>query len=238
MTSMLLSNEEKKIIRTELHDFINKNCIFRCHPLVSYYENCEPGKLYNSYPSKNKPTYQFYSRRLTHNGKMLLYLVALFMDDLVKKINAGEESENVQFAGLETSSIPIMIGMQQYAASHKIFLNTFSIRKERKNYGLFNFVDGIPSDGPVIIVDDVLNSGGTVSRCLDLCEYELDLKPANNVYTIIKFKPEVNFLKYKDKDLNLFSPFSLSEFDVNYNPDLYWFPKDCDKSYNKRPDYK
>ena len=80
MTYMLLRDEEKELIRKDLHEYIDKNCIFRCDPNVSYYENVEPGRLYSNYPTKNKPTYQFYSRRLTHNGKMLLYLVAFWIN--------------------------------------------------------------------------------------------------------------------------------------------------------------
>lgn len=235
---MLLDDKDKEIIKKELYTFIDKNCIFRCNPDEVYYENAKPGTLYNSYPSRNPVTHQFYSRRLTHNGKMLFFLTALFFDDLARKINSGQESPRIQLAGLETSSIPIMIGMQQYAATHKIYMNTFTIRKERKKYGLFNYVDGIPTEDPVIIVDDVFNTGSTIARCLDLCEYELDLKPANTVYTIIKFNDAAEKIKFKDREMNVFSLFSLSEFDTTYNPDVYWLPKDCDKSYNKRPEYK
>jgi orotate phosphoribosyltransferase len=235
---MLLDDKDKETITKELYTFIDKNCLFRTNPETSYYEEFAPGRLYPSYPSKNPITHQFYLRRLTHNGKMLFFLTALFFDDLARKINSGEESSRIQLAGLETSSIPIMIGMQQYAAANKIFMNTFSIRKQRKNYGLFNLIDGIPNEDPVIIVDDIFNSGSTVSRCLDVCEYELNLKPANNIYSIIKFNSQTQKVKYKDNEMNLFSIFSLEDFDTRYDPDTYWMPVDCDKSYNKRPEYK
>jgi len=29
-----------------------------------------------------------------------------------------------------------------------------------------------------------------------------------------------------------------SDFDLNYDPDKYWIPDDCDKSINKRPEYQ
>ena len=28
------------------------------------------------------------------------------------------------------------------------------------------------------------------------------------------------------------------EFDLNYSKEKYWLPQDCDRSYNKRPDYQ
>lgn len=234
---MLLDDKDKQTIIKELYTYIDKNCIFRCDPSIKYNEDTEPGRLYPKYPTKSPVTHQFYLRRLTHNGRMLFFLTALFMDDLIKKIKAGQENDRIQIVGLETSSIPLMIGMQQYAASNKIFLNTFTIRKERKGYGLFNLIDGMPTDDPYIVVDDLFNSGSTMRYCFDVCEYELNIKPANNVYTIIKFDENTQAIKYKDHVINLYSVFSKNEFDMNYDPNVYWLPKDCDKSYNKRPEY-
>ena len=155
----MLSCEEIQQIKKELHDYIDKNCIFRCDPTIIYHEGFRPGEIYPKNPSKQKITWQFYLRRLTHNGRMSYLMSLLFFDDLKRKIQEGSEYQSIQIVGLETGSIPIMVALQQMAASHKINLNSFSVRKERKRSGLFNIVDGIPTEDPVVFVDDVINSG-------------------------------------------------------------------------------
>ena len=237
MMFMLLNEDEKNKILNELYSFIDNNCIFRCNPEVNYNEIYEIGHIPPKYPSSEKLTWQFFLRRLTHDYKMLNYVCALFFDDLFKKIKLNEQDEYFQLCGLETSSIPLLIAMQMYASRYKIGINTFSIRKQRKSYGLFNFIDGIPSKAPVIIVDDLINSGQSIARCLDVCKYELQLGPSNNIYSIIKFDDNMDQVKFDDKIINVTSIFSKSQFDYTFQPEKYWLPKDCDRTINNRSDY-
>lgn len=233
-----MTEEDREKIKNELHEFITLNCIFRCDPTKRYSESLPVGVISSKSPSSlNK--YQFYLRRLTHNPKMLQYVSALFFYDILKNIQDESEYPAVQLCGLETSSIPIMIGIQQYASRYGIAINSFSVRKERKSYGLFNFIDGIPTDAPVIVVDDTINSGSTLARVLDVCHYELNLKPAKNMYSIIKFnKVNNDFMRFKNDTFKLNGIFKNTEFATEFVPEWYWLPEDCDLSYNKRPDYR
>lgn len=233
---MLLKDEQRKMAIEMLREFIDKSCIFRANPEVKYNECCPAGELPSAFPGPHS-TWQFYLRNLTHNPQMLLAISCLFFDDLYTKIEAGDIPEHYQLCGLETSSIPIMIGMQNYAMSRGVMVNSFSIRKERKAYGLFNFVDGRPTEAPVIVVDDVINSGGSIRHVLDVCKYELGLSTAKNIYSIIKFREDMDQVEFEGERMNVVSIFGKSDFSYDFDPEKYWMPKDVDRDVCNRPDY-
>jgi orotate phosphoribosyltransferase len=230
-----LNDDLKDDMIKQLHQHIDDNCLFRCNPSVHYSECCEAGRLPTTYEAEM--SFQFFLRRLTHDAKMMTYVSALFIHDLFEKIETGFEHPHIQLCGLESSSIPIMIAMQAYAARFNININSFSIRKERKSYGLFNLIDGKPTDAPVVIVDDIINSGKSIGSCIDVCLYELNIKPAKNCYSIVKFNQLMESIEYKQHKVDLTSIFVVDDFNVNYSKEKYWLPKDCDKIDNKRPDY-
>jgi orotate phosphoribosyltransferase len=58
-----------------------------------------------------------------------------------------------QIAGADAGSLPIMSAILMCAPS--IPLNAFSIRKQRKTYGICNMIEGRPTSQPVVIVDDL-----------------------------------------------------------------------------------
>jgi len=230
-----LDEKLKNDMIEQLHEYIDRHCLFRCNPDVHYNECCPVGKLPTTY--RKDMSFQFFLRRLTHNSKMMTFVSSLFIHDLFDKMEQGLEYPNVQLCGLESSSIPIMIAMQAYCSRFNISINSFSIRKERKSYGLFNFVDGIPTEAPVVIVDDIINSGKSIMNCIDCCKYELNLKPAKNSYSIIKFNNHMESLKYKENVIDITSIFVVNDFNIKYDESKYWLPKDCEKIENKRADY-
>lgn len=234
---MFLDEDKKQQIKKELYDYIDTKCIFRCDPQIRYVDGIEKGKLPTKKPSKDHSMYQFYLRNLTHNPIMLTHVSAIFLDDLLTKIKNKEENNHFQLCGLATSSISLMTAIQMSALRLNINVNAFTIRKERKSYGLFNLVDGMPTGAPVIVVDDLIKSGNSVAECLEVCKYEFGLTPSKNTYSIIKMKSNITQFNYKDNLISINSIFKKSDFNYEYDPSKYWIPKDCDKSINKRPDY-
>jgi orotate phosphoribosyltransferase len=181
--------------------------------------------------------------RLTYNPVIMHLTAGLLFDMMVKDIGDNFISSKFQIVGMETSSIPLIVAIQQYALKYDVELNGFSIRKNRKNYGLFNLINGTPkTDEPFVMVDDLLNSGATFNACLDTCMYEFNIETAGACYSIVDISPNA----VKDEDYNVFyngeyiqvrSLFKKTEFNLEYDPEKYWFPYDCDKTFNKRPDY-
>jgi len=222
------ANELKKI----LFDFIDRKCIFRCDPNIQYHSDLPPGKI----PGKNpgyKTSWQFYLRNLIHDSDMMSAASMLFLKQIEKNNDYGK----FQFAGLETGSLPLIASYQSAMRKLGISINSYGVRKERKAYGLFNFVDGIPDRTlPVCVVDDIFNSGSSLNRVLDVSLFEFDINPHINMYCLVQIgnKPFSIFNGYMIKINSLFKS---SEFNFEYDKDKYWHPFDSDKSFNKRPDY-
>ncbi len=64
---------------------------------------------------------------------------------------------DVQLAGTESASTPLLTAFVLEADRCGHPVNAFSIRKEAKKYGLKNWIEGAPTDQPVILVDDLVS---------------------------------------------------------------------------------
>lgn len=219
-------------LRQLIFDEIDKNCLFRADPEVQYFPYIKKGHILSRSPSKPLMTWCFYLRRLLHNPKYLHALSFMISMDIIKKIYLQEEYNNIQLAGLESSSIPLITGIQLAFESAGIQVNSFTVRKERKDYGLCHMIDGIPNEHPVVFVDDMFNSGSSFVTLVDCCKHELDLKPAKNAYVIVK--ANYNNINIQDNIIKLNAFFLKDEFDKNFDKDKYWLPKDCEKNRIKR----
>lgn len=212
----------------ELFEYIDKNCIFRCAPGDTLFANV-PGK---------KNTWQTMLRRLTHNPKMLSNACIL----LGKKIAADMIGKDYQFCGLETSSIPLITGLQMELWNHyNVPVNAFTVRKDRKHYGLFNLIEGIPNDKPVVFVDDTFNSGASFNRTMISVQKELHLDVSTHAYCILDLGARGNkkVIRWDDvenqivKEIELKFLFNINEFNTKYDETKAWLPKDCETLWKK-----
>lgn len=231
----MLTHDQKIEFKQKIHEHIDKHCIFRCNPSIQYTPGIKKGHIPSKGVIDNK--YQFFLRNLTHNPVISYYTSMLILDDIARTMNENNEDPYFQLCGLETSSTPFIISLQMTALKFGISINSFSIRKERKSYGLFQYVDGKPTDAPVIIIDDLINSGNSIIKCIDVCKYEYNLSINPNVYSIITLSKEPYYFDYDNKRMIINSIFVKEDFNYEYDVDKYWLPKDCDKSINKRPEY-
>lgn len=69
-----------------------------------------------------------------------------------------------QVGGLEVGSVPLTSAIQLHGLKRGLHVNGFVVRKERKHYGLNKTYEGDLTDDPIVVVDDLLNSGGTVEK--------------------------------------------------------------------------
>lgn len=196
--------------RQVVFDYINENVIFRCDPTKKYNEELV-GKLPSKNPSGNGYASQFLMRRLTHNVKMMSIVMEMlepFIDSII------ESDDGFQLCGMETGSLPIIAALQSHI---KILygedINAFTVRKERKAYGLFNYIEGEPNDLPVVYVDDVVNSGSSIGRCANIVEREIGNLKCAGVWAIVSKRVDVQSL------------YNWNDFDLEYDKDLYWEPK-------------
>jgi outer membrane protein assembly factor BamB len=79
-------------------------------------------------------------------------------------------ADDFQLAGMETAAIPLLMGLLLGAPPGRGPVNGFIIRKERKTTGLGKVIEGKITDEPVILVDDVINSGGSAEKARTIVE--------------------------------------------------------------------
>lgn len=199
-----LQDDVRDYMTEWLHQYINHYCIHRVPPGEPFLPGKIPGTTYS---------WQFYLRRGLFNSTFLNYVGCLFWDRFAEEYR----STPFQIAGMETGSTPIIVGLTMTAALFEIEVNSFSIRAERKKYGLMNMIEGIPNNLPVMVVDDLCNSKNTILRSKQVIEEEgLDIY--KTFFTIVNKKPDKTNKhdKYIGDDVDIHSLFYLSDFDTSW----------------------
>lgn len=231
---MLLDDEHRDLLRSALLGYINTYCVFRCNPSIQYIPGIPKGKL----PGKAPGAYvdwQLFPRRIFQNSDLASAASLLLLD----MMHFNEEpKEGVQIAGIETSSIPMIASFTATARLvDKRYYDSFIVRKERKNYGVFNLIDGLPNHSPVMVMDDIHNSGGSMMQVLEAALYEFNLDPHPHSYYLINSSPRTTHRVFNGTHIKINAIFDLNEIDTKFSEEKYWIPEDCRKDINFRPDY-
>lgn len=228
--SLLLSPDIKKNLKKEITEYIDNHCIFRANPAVQYSEVKPLGKLWGR-GGYSDTTYVYMMRRLTHNPDMLYKCTQYLFDEILITLKEGIEYPQFQFCGLETGSIPLIAALQMHAKVLGLDINAITVRKERKSYGIHQWVEGIPDSTPIMLIDDLVNSGSSMARAADVMKHEYGLTTTKYSYTIIEWGSNP-----RERDIT--SIVDNKDFSKTYTPEKYWLPADCDISKNKRPEYR
>ncbi|SNS72193.1 Outer membrane protein assembly factor BamB, contains PQQ-like beta-propeller repeat [Granulicella rosea] len=118
-------------------------------------------------------------RRVLLQGKYLAAFVELFWERY-------KNASSFQVCGLETAAIPLITAIVMSSLERGTPVNGFIVRRERKTYGTANQIEGHLNDFPVVIVDDLLNSGQSMEKVrvvLDEAGHLVD-----SVYVVLDFQ--------------------------------------------------
>jgi len=204
--------------RNLVKQFIDEKVIFRCNPEKAYNDEVVGKVLSPSILNVSGNDWIVFMRRLTHNIEMMNHVMRL-MDDMFPKTP-------FQLVGLETGSLPVVTHMQWHLMrSRGINVNAFTVRKDRKSSGLFNWIEGIPNHLPIIYVDDFANTGNSINRAQSIVLRELGLIATCKKVSIITNNNQIDGL------------FQLSEFNFEYNRETYWEPVDVRKTDTQISNY-
>jgi orotate phosphoribosyltransferase len=153
----IIGDDEYRALHAWGRDFIDTHCIERRKPSDSL-----PGKLPGS-----TYTWMFYLRRGMFNSDFASAVSKMFLYKVAKERGRFP----FQLAGLESGAVPILSSITVGASLlYGLHINAFAVRKERKEYGLRNWIEGTPIPGaPVMLVDDLCNSSTSMKRCYDVC---------------------------------------------------------------------
>ena len=154
----------------------------------------------------NNSGWLFDFRRIIFEPQMMKAISAVFWEEFANK-------EPIQVGGLETAAIPMVsaIALEQPPTLSKP-TKVFFIRKSRKKDGLMRMIEGSPDDKkvPVILVDDILNSGKSFIRQVEVLE-ELGYT-VSSVWCVLRFRDVEHYQYFHNKNIAIHSLFELNDF--------------------------
>ncbi len=183
-------------------NFINDRCIARV-PKGSTDLLAKGGKGYYRW--------QFYLRAAFFNPAIL----QLITNDFFAKFGHLMRDDAVQLAGVESASTPMLTAFALEADRCGYPVNVFSIRKEVKAYGRRNFIEGIPTDKPVILLDDLVSPNHyTMLHAMSVLDAH-KIPMTGHVYAALykTFHPE-DVIERKGRRYGVSYVFSLNDFDL------------------------
>ncbi len=115
-----------------------------------------------------------------------------------------------QICGMETGGIPLVAAIVMKSVERGTPVNGFYIRKSRKRSSLMKQVEGTVTDEPVILVDDLINTGRTSFRqALILAEAN---KRVLAIFVLLRFREMDAYAFAKERDITVSSLFTLEDF--------------------------
>lgn len=202
---MRVSDAEYKILWNYVRNYIDSKCLIRDRDM--------PGKAPNS-----RYTWMFYLRNGLFNPEFMYAVGKMF----IYKMERIDPNLDFQITGLETAATPMVLGISMVAKYLGADINAFIVRKERKEYGLLNALEGIPNDKLCILMDDLCNSGQSMARAFYTLEEE-NIQVANIAFAIVNKcnsthdESRQNTDMYLPKGMTVISLFTLDDFGLN-NP--------------------
>jgi len=143
--------------------FIDHHCIFRS----------PPGRALLTSRDGQRELWQFYFPIAAFDQRFAQLLGVLFWRRYAKQFR----ERPFQLCGCESGGVPVVCAIQQAALSYGITVNVFEAKKQAKDYGIKNWLEGVVAkDVPVVLVDDVIGGQHTLIRNAQrLAEFGLEL---------------------------------------------------------------
>jgi outer membrane protein assembly factor BamB len=158
------------------------------------------------------------------NNRWLIDMRRLFMDP--KLLDAAAElfwqecagffdrtAGRFQVGGVESAAIPLLAAILMKSLARGTPVNGFIIRKERKTYGAGNAIEGTITDAPIVIVDDIFNSGSSLEKARAVLEGEA--KAVSFAFTLIDYENAEGKLWRERHGVAVVAPFRLAEFGLS-----------------------
>jgi outer membrane protein assembly factor BamB/adenine/guanine phosphoribosyltransferase-like PRPP-binding protein len=118
-----------------------------------------------------------------------------------------------QVAGAESAAIPFVTAIVLKGRERGMPVNGFFIRKSRKRDGLLKMFEGKVGDEPVILVDDIINSGQSMNKqVVALLEAR---KKVTDIFVILRFRDTRAYSFAIKKRIGISSLFSLEDFGLS-----------------------
>ncbi len=159
-------------------------------------------------PSGREEKWLFDFRNILLTPKHLHLVADIFLDE-------HESAHPFQVGCLEVAAIPLISAIAVKSLARGKPVNAFFVRKSRKKQGLMRMVEGKVTDDPIILVDDLINSGNSFVRQIKVLEAMG--KKANELWTIVAFRDLSTYAFAKERGVPVRTLFSLADFGVEFS---------------------
>lgn len=127
-----------------------------------------------------------------------------------------EKKYPFQVCGMETAGIPLMAAIVMKGVERGTPVNGLYLRKSRKREGLLKNLEGTPNKEPVILVDDLINSGSTFKKQIVV------LKDAglavSDIFALVSFREKNEYSMLLDEKGTVTTFFTPQTFGVSFIP--------------------
>ncbi|NQZ14787.1 MAG: PQQ-binding-like beta-propeller repeat protein [Alphaproteobacteria bacterium] len=158
-------------------------------------------------PRGNKQQWLIDLRPILLNVEALNIITDIFWDNY-------EDKSPIQIAGMEVAAVPLVTALLMKAEQRGIETNGFIIRKERKTSGLGKVIEGNITDAPIVLVDDIFNSGASLEKACVIVEQAGHT--VDHACVIINYKTPTGQNWQEHRDFLVHELFDLEPFDVVY----------------------
>ena len=115
-----------------------------------------------------------------------------------------------QLAAVETAGVPLLAAILLRAPQSRGEVNAVIVRKDRKTTGMGNLVEGVLTEEPFVLVDDILNSGASAEKaCVAL---EALGRRVARVFVVIDYASTRGLAWRRRRGVEVESLFALEEF--------------------------
>lgn len=126
--------------------------------------------------------------------------------------NEYKDLTECQIGGVETSSIPFITAFVLEGKRRGINVSGFYIRKSRKKQGLKRHIEGMLGNAPIILVDDLINSGQSFEKQIKVLEKEG--KSVESLFALVRFRPLETYRGITRYTQKIRSLFTLEDFSI------------------------
>ncbi len=127
-------------------------------------------------------------------------------------------ASNFQVGGLEVGAIPLITAITLEGHRRGRDVNGFFVRKSRKKSGLMDQLEGTLNSNPIILVDDMVNSGGSFAKQIAIIEAERQKLTERKIgevmmlCTVITFRERVCYEYLTGQDIIMKTILTLDDF--------------------------
>lgn len=153
-------------------------------------------------PYGKKPSWYFDFRRVLFDRTFLEHIAEAFWE-------STPVQDPVQIGGLESASLPLIAACVLKGEK----ATGFYIRKSRKKKMEMKQIEGVLSDAPIILVDDLINSGSSFKKQVEILEREG--KRVSALWCIVRFRELDEYDYFINKGIKVVSLFSLKDLGLS-----------------------